>query len=466
MRTTYKLDIIIFLLTASITGGCKKFVSINPPVTQLVTTSVFNDNTTATAAQTVLYAQMASDPYSLDNMTGLSSDELKSYSGDPGTIALYTNSLTATVNVPYVWASAYNYIYEVNAVLEGLQNGNVNPAVKQQLMGEAKFVRAFWYFYLASLYGGGPIITTTDYKKNTEMVRAPQMQVYQQVIGDLRDAATLLNANYVDFSDTAITKDRVRPTKWAALALMAKTYLFSGDFVRADSTSTAVINNTALFSLQSSLDSVFKRNNPEAIWQIVPVGGVGYTQEGYFFTLTGAPGNINTATLSDSLLTAFENGDQRKARWVGSVKSNNKTYYYSSKYKANTGTSTTLTEYSMVLRLAEQYLIRAEARAQGAGTGINGALDDLNKIRNRAGLPNYAGATDKSSVLNAILRERRVELFLEAHRWLDLRRAGIIDATMNAFTSSKGSSWSSYQQLYPIPLSDIQTSNMSQNQGY
>ena len=181
--------------------------------------------------------------------------------------------------------------------------------------------------------------------------------------------------------------------------------------------------------------------------------------------LSGADGY--PVYLSPSLLNSFETGDQRRINWVDSVTVSGITYYFPYKYKSATQ-GAPLTEYLMVLRLAEQYLIRAEAEAQ-LGNG-NGVINDLNMIRTRAGLAGYAGATDKASLLTAILHERQVELFTElGHRWLDLKRTGNIDAVMQSVTPLKanGSPWQSYQQLYPVWLQDIQRdNNLVQNPGY
>jgi hypothetical protein len=125
------------------------------------------------------------------------------------------------------------------------------------------------------------------------------------------------------------------------------------------------------------------------------------------------------------------------------------TYFFPSKYKAK-NTSGSVSEYLMVFRLAEQYLIRAEARVQQNNFG--GAQNDLNAIRTRAGLPNTI-ANDQTSLLAAILKERQVELFTElGHRWLDLKRTENVNAVMSVVTPLKtnGASWQSYQQLYPV----------------
>ncbi|MCY1542263.1 SusD family protein [compost metagenome] len=142
------------------------------------------------------------------------------------------------------------------------------------------------------------------------------------------------------------------------------------------------------------------------------------------------------------------------------------TYNYPFKYKVKS--NATLAEYDVVLRLAEQYLIRSEARAgQNKLIGPNSASSDLNIIRERAGLSPITISTQEQFV-NVILNERKSELFTEwGHRWLDIKRLKKVDDIMNTATVQKGNVWKSYQQLYPIPFQDIQLGpNLKQNIGY
>jgi hypothetical protein len=172
--------------------------------------------------------------------------------------------------------------------------------------------------------------------------------------------------------------------------------------------------------------------------------------------------------LSPQFLNVFEAGDFRRkgGNWVDSVVVGGNTYFYPAKYKAKITTGS-VTEYMMMFRLAEQYLIRAEARAKQ--NNISGAQNDLNIIRTRAGLANTS-ANDQPSLLTAISKERQVELFTElGHRWLDLKRTVKVDEVMTIVTPLKGNTngWKSYQQLYPIPYSDIQMNpRLVQNVGY
>jgi hypothetical protein len=473
MKIKYIAIPLSLALAGTIIFGCKKQIEVGAPITKLATSNVFNSNPTATAAMLSIYAQMTNVPYNLHRLTGLSSDELFTYATDQTSRDLYTNALTAAGDGSSLsfWPNGYNYIYQANAIIENLQQSTgVSSKVKQQLTGEAEFMRAYWYFYLVNLFGDVPLITSTDYKVNAVMPRTAKSLVYQQMVQDLTDAQAKLNAKFVDASDTISTTERIRPTSWAATALLARVYLYmdNAHYAEAEAQATTVISNASLFTLPTDLNTVFKKNSLEAIWQI-STGAFLYTPDGGFLSLSSAPSanTANSSTISPQLMSAFEVGDQRKSKWVNSYSNGTGTWYFPYKYQAGQ-TATSVTEYTMILRLAEQYLIRAEARAQQGNT--TGALADLNVIRNRAGLANYVGAIDKASLITAISHERQVELFVEGDRWINLKRAGTIDAVMGGPTGvcvAKGGIWNTNQQLYPILVTDIQNNaNLVQNQGY
>lgn len=461
-----KKNILSALFLALTIVGCKKFVQIDPPNTQLTSNEVFNNNTTATSALLNIYEAMYnnSESYSMAWETGFMSDELKCYSKNATNLQYYKNSLSESSNTFGPWSRAYNYIYQTNAILEGVQgNKSISSSVQKQLIGEAKFIRAYWYFYLTNCYGDVPIVTGTAYANNLSLARSPQTQVYRQIISDLSDAQSMLNNDFVDASDTTITIDRVRPTKWAATAVLARAYLYTKKYDSAATQASLIINNNSMFSLTSDLDSTFLMNNTEAIWQLaIPLPNTKNTPDGANFILTGTP---KTSAISSQLISAFEPGDLRRAHWVGTIN----TYYFPYKYKVRN--DATISEYVMMLRLAEQYLIRAEAKALGPNSDLTGAVDDLNVVRNRAGLSTYAGSVDQASIVQAILHERQVELFTEwGHRWFDLVRTGEANAVMGDpgnVCQSKGGTWNSNWQLFPIPLSDRKNDpNLTQNQGY
>lgn len=452
--------------------GCRRAVEVPPPITQLVSTSVYSTNVGAAAAVSGIYITMANNApigggyYGISALAGLSADEFTLYPGaDLLLNQYYTNAILSTSYSP-IWQNLYNYIYQANSAIEGvfLSNG-VTPALKQQLLGEAKFIRAFCHFYLVSFYGNVPIVTSTDYRVNALISPSPPTQVYQQIIIDLKDAQAALSDNFLA-PDGSITTERVRPNKGAATALLSRTYLYAGKYDSAVMESTAVINNHN-YTLLDNLDSVFLANNTEAIWQLELPNNTINTLDGSIFLLSnfGGPTASYPFILRDSLMNNFEAGDLRRLHWTDSMIVDAKTYYFPFKYKLFY-TGQPPTEYPVLFRLAEQYLIRAEGNAQLGN--IAEAQADVDSIRARAGLANTT-ANDQPSLLAAIQKERRFEFFTEyGHRWLDLKRAGNVDAIMNLITSKKGGgAWVTTDQLYPIPLSDIKADvNLTQNPGY
>lgn len=463
----------ILLLTVS----CTKLVEVDPPKTGNNGENVYTDNSTAAAVLTGMYINMASSTLggpltanAFSAYAGLSADELNLY----GNITLdfdayYRNALVNT-STPSMWDNLYAVIYKVNGAIEGLSTAEaLTPAIKQQLLGEARFMRAYNYLYLVSLYGDVALVASTDYKVNTHISRSPKADVYQFIIQDLLEAQSLLKDDYFGADAITTVSERARPNKWAATALLARAYLYAGQYANAETEASAVINNTALYGLES-LDKVFKKESRETIWNIQPVNPAGYSQDASFFVIPASgPDEGRPVYLSPYLVESFEEEDQRKLFWTGIYHDLNSTpskdYYYAYKYQ-NNELSSDLTEYQVILRLAEQYLIRSEARIQTGN--FAGAAKDLDAIRERAGLPAYAGSLTKDPLMGAMMHERQVELFTEmGHRWIDLKRTGLADIIMPAVTTAKGGSWNANWQYYPIPLREIElNNNLKQNNGY
>jgi starch-binding outer membrane protein, SusD/RagB family len=476
------------VLVVLVSAGCKKFVAVDAPKTTVNEENVYKTDATAIAVLTSIYSEMANDGRftgrtSISLLSGLAADELSlaSIVTDNRLIAYYKNQLRTNPNENYgteLWGGGpgtniFSYLFICNAAVEGISNsGSLTSSVKKQLLGEAKFMRAFFYFYLVNFFGDVPLVLTTNPAVNSSLSRSPVHQVYEQIVADLKEAQQLLSEHFLNrnLQNYPGTPERVRPTKWAATALLARTYLYMADYSNAELEANKILSNTNQFSLSASLNSVFLKNSAEAIWQLQPVQIGRNTEEAFAFVLPirGPNASVNPVYLSPQLLNAFEAGDLRRegGNWVDSVIVSGDTYFFPAKYKA-TPASSAVSEYLTVFRFAEQYLIRAEARAQQ--NNISGAQDDLNIIRTRAGLPGTK-ANDKTSLLTAILSERQVELFTEiGQRWLDLNRTGNIDAVMGSVTPLKanGGKWQSYQRLYPIYYNDIlKNSNLSQNDGY
>lgn len=477
-----KVVLVIFTLLLIATTGCKKFVEVPDPITNTSYSNVYSNDGTAISVLTGIYANLANGSagspqlLSLSVYGGLSADEfsLLNNPSNIGYVNYYRNisdSRGPQVSSDF-WSNAYQILYVANSVVGALTNNTaLSPAVRQQLMGEAKFMRAFCYFYLVNLYGDVPLVTGIDQSVNVKLPRTAKAEIYQQIVADLKEAKALLTEDYLDgklVKYVSGQEQRVRPTKWAACALLARTYLYLKDWPNAIKESTLVIEHSSTFRL-SPLNGVFLKNSSEAIWQLQPVAYGANTIGGPQFILPASgPGQNNPITLSSSLFNSFEPGDARLTNWVGTrvvtTSGLTSTFYFPYKYKIN-AFGAAVNEYEMVFRLGEQYLIRAEAEAEQES--LTDASNDLFKIRDRAGLLKITGT--KAALLTAIQQERRVELFSEwGNRWLDLKRTGNIDAVMNVTTPLKGGgAWDTRHQLYPISNYELLNNrNLVQNPGY
>jgi starch-binding outer membrane protein, SusD/RagB family len=462
MRTYHSIAICLIIATVIIIPvGCKKFVDIKPPADRVIAATVFSNDETAVSAVTGIYGRMMQTLFYCFNGSasidaGLSADEIYNTMPDLETDQFTSNSLNAGNDIikNSFWDALYNYIYHGNACLEGLNaSDNLSPSIKQQLIGETKFIRALCYFYLANFYGDVPMELTTDYRVNSIMPRTPAAKIYEQIISDLKDAQNNLSADYV-------SSDRARPNKWAATSLLARVYLYQKDWINAEGQASMVINS-GNYELLSNPDNVFLFDSNETIWQLQTILGSYKTAEGNAFNPYPASAIPNYA-LTDFLVNAFEPDDLRKTSWVAENIVNGQSYLYPYKYKVKYSFLSTLDEYNIVLRYSEMFLIRAEARAEQ--NNIPGAQADLNMIRNRAGLSNTT-ADDLATLLGTIEHERQIELFAEwGHRWLDLKRTNRANAV---FGIEKAPNWQAEDALYPIPRSQIQLNPfLTQNPGY
>jgi starch-binding outer membrane protein, SusD/RagB family len=444
--------------------SCQDFLDIDPPVSEAVRETVFADDQSATAAIVGIYSAMVDgNSFSFANFyTGyygaLSADEMKLLgAGNPQASQFENNALTsANPDVLSFWESGYRFIWYANSAIEGLsQSVGVSQPVKIQLLGEARFIRAFCHFYLTGLFGDIPYITLTDYRVNAMASKIAQADVYNKIVEDLLEAQNSLPTEY-------ITSGRVRPNRAAVTAFLARVYLYTGNWLNAEAAATQVIDDPK-YELEDDLNNVFLATSKEAVWQLMPVNAGANTTDGQKYIGEGTAGGLS---LTDELLDSFEAGDKRYANWIASWTNSNATLttYYPFKYKVS-ALNKPVTEYSMVFRLAEQFLIRAEARAQNNNlTGPNSAKSDLNEIRSRAGLNNTTAAT-QAEFLDAILQERRVEFFTEwGHRWFDLKRMNQADLVLGTLKPD----WQSTDVLYPIPRTELQINKnlLPQNPGY
>jgi hypothetical protein len=441
--------------------SCNDFTAIDTPVSELNSTAVFEEKNTAYSAMANVFAQMRDNGMLTGKTTGMQkemglyADELTWYGNSAQSSANFFNNTLLPTHSTLVswWNNSYSQIYAANAVIEGTAaSTKLLETDKMHLTGEAKFARAFLHFYILQLWGDVPYITGTDYINNSSVKRLPTAAVYARIIEDLESAITLLPEEYTN-------QTRVIPNSYAAQALLARVYLYAGMWPEAANSASAVLNKTDIYTWVTELNNVFLKESSATIWQYAPRTPARNTDEGTTYIFTAGP--PNSVALTNSLVHAFEAGDQRKAEWMRSISKNGNTWYHAYKYK-KTGSNTPQAEFSIVLRLAEMYLIRAEARARQGE--LTNAKDDLNVIRNTAGLGNTTAVT-KDEILDAILHERQVELFSEfGHRFFDLRRFGALDGTLSGIKAD----WNTTDNLLPLPQTELNLNpNIEpQNPGY
>jgi hypothetical protein len=464
--------VVLFVVWLPLTTGCKKLLDAGSPENKVITSQVYASDSLAQAALIGIYIKIMETfgPFNgyMSRYAGLCADELDRTSILAEDQPFLINTIpTNDQTIWFIWTNTYSYIYQCNDLVQGLTSTNsITPALRDQLLGEAYFLRAFSYFYLVNLYGNVPLVLTTDYTKNKSIPRTPIDTVYDQMMEDLIAAQSLLTNTYATTPDYPAA--RVRVNRLAVKALLARIYLYHEEWANAAAAATEVIQS-GTYQLETDLLQTFRYNSKEAILQFMPVNEAYNTAEGGMFVPIN-PNGRPAIILCDSILKYMEPADKRRS-WIRTVTNNGRQYHSPFKYKLNTGSPQE--EYNMVLRLAEQYCIRAEARAML--NQLPETVSDLNMIRKRAGLSELNNITTQPQALAAVEQERHMEFFAEwGHRWFDLKRmpARIITTSNNkrideVMSACRPATWKNNSVLWPIPSSEI-TRNpaLEQNEGY
>jgi len=447
MKSIYFLAVgLLFISLVS----CKKFLEVEPK-NQVSDEQTIFDKNSATTAVNGAYRLLASDAYygqKFQFIIYLQGGDLGW--GDSRTVNLQfiqNNVKADNEEVNNVWTAIYKTINQTNHVITKVPPINsdpaLTPAIKDNLVGQAHFIRALAYFDLVRTWGGVQI-TTTPTSDITTVYGIPRSSVadtYNQVLSDLTAAEALLPTGV----------NRVRATKNTVRALRARYHLYRQEWADAETYATYTISDIVNYPLVAPYNSWFATNaigakesiletaystvqlNPHRnSWQPTQNGGIrSWFPLDAFVTLINNPaigGNRST------LVAQATNGQ-----------------WYGNKYYRNPAT-----DPSFVLRVAEQYLIRAEARANL--NNLSGAIADLDLVRARAGLAPTTAVT-QAEILLAIEEERRFEFSWEPHRWFDLVRTSRADEVLNLTNTDK---W-----ILPIPSPQIIVDpTLTQNPGY
>lgn len=455
---TFTLGMVLIGLASS---SCKKLIEIPANSRGKVSTEfVFTDSASIVSAVAGVYTNFGLSAFSplfgsgaVTVYTGLTGDELAVGASTYTGTAFYNNQILPDNSTNRsLWTDAYRNIFQMNICLEGIQGSNaISTKLKNQLIGELKVDRALYYYYMVNLWGPVPIITSIDYASTQRIPRSQVPEVFNFILADLTDAKQKLTVNYP-------SQGRKRPNVYVAQALLAKVYLYLEQYQNALNEAQDIIGSP-LYNLEP-LNNVFLSDSKEAIWQL-PANGVYYqTVEAATF-IPYSPTAQPNYVLSSQLLGAFEAGDPRKTSWTGSSTVGTTQYSYPYKYK-NTSAGQRPAEDYMIFRLADIYLVMAEASAQL--NKLPEAMADLNKVRDRAADRTDISSNSKADALTAILHERQVELFCEwGSRWIDLKRTKTIHAVLGAAKPF----WKASASVFPVPAAERQANPaLDQNQDY
>lgn len=337
------------------------------------------------------------------------------------------------------WASNYSVISRVNHLLEPIDGVEFDENVKNNIKGQAYFLRAFAYFDLVQYFGSVPLhLSPVKTSEETSLPLSPVEDIYNQIISDAKQAADLL-------LDKA-SQEAGRATSGAAKMLLGNVYINQKKWADAEAILKEITGYELLQDYKKIYDTTNK-NHQESIFEIQYKEGTEGYASGFFYTflaqpisaeeissITGIPESARAIEgyniPTPDIIQAYEMGDLRKDVSIGTLVANGEPCPYIKKYCHAHALSGNTNDNWPVYRYAETLLFLAEASNEQNKT--TEALNYLNQVRKRAGLADCL-ATGQSEIREAILKERRVELAFENKRWLDLVRSGNAETTMKAY---------------------------------
>lgn len=444
---------IYVLIIVALTSSCNNYLDVKPQANIPDTNPVF-DKTSAEQALRGVYSSLYYGA-TFESIGYLSGDNVQ-WTGSQSQVQEFIDHGVRAENstINGAWSGIFRVINLANNVLARVAPLEVSPlflqADKDKILGEAYFLRALAYFDAARIWGGVPIITkpTLTGTDNTDIGRSSTEQTYAQVFSDLTAAEQLLPS-----PATLTADDRYRANRKTVFALRARYHLYKQEWAQAEDYATRIISDGANYALLKPFNTFFfpatARGTRESVFEIFYNGTTEINaHRGQWQPQTN--GGTRQWAPNDALVALLNNpaiGGTRSTL----IAKDNQNRWYGNLYYRNPGS-----DPAYVIRVAELYLIRAEARAQQ--DKLAPAIADLNAVRDRAAVAPTTAAT-KDQILLAIENERRVEFALEPHRWYDLVRTGRAKAVLG-FTDDK-------KLVLPIPAGQVLIDNsLVQNPGY
>lgn len=461
MKITY-IKTILFAIIPFLSVSCINQVLDKNPVSSFSAEGFYQTTSDAQAGVYGIYAQAQSVfSYNFCYWGEGRADNVQTAQSGEG-LTLTQNNLDASASSAD-WSALYAMISDANYAIKYIPNVYANgDAAGNQLIGQAKALRALAYFYLVRVWGDVPLITEpyTSIVQDIFVKKTNQEQVLDQIESDLTFAA----ANCVDKFNS--NNDRIMFTKGTANALLTEVYMWRKKYPQAVATSALVMGNSlyslattmdawsAIFTTGYSKESIFEvgydDNRTNGLRVLYAIGSYAIFTPSVKFKASYEPGDLRIPYVYDTTLV------EPKAIWK-----------FLGKGVSDEDASKSHQDI-VLIRLADIMLLRAEALIQvGGPSNIAEALTLLNTIRTRAGLPSFATETDASakygSLEAAILHERSIELCFEGQRWFDLRRTGTAISTMGSINglSNEGN------LVWPIYINVLNKNpNMLQNDYY
>ncbi len=490
MKTKF-IQIFITMAGTFAFTACEEQLELDP-ISENTTANAYSTGSDAEAALIGVYDSFQQEYYIWDNIifSDIISDNYYAGGDNPEVYAVEDLDISPTNSRLFNnWSQIYTAIAKANIVLQkvpGIVDPSFSETRKNQVLGEASFLRAYHYYNLVKLWGGVPLVLETG-STDPAVVnkpRASEIEVYNQIVADLDFAVA--NLPYTYGADANVNKGRA--TKGAANALLAKVWAQrpDRDYEKVLEYANAVINSPAGYALLENYDHLFDGNhynNSESILEIQFIGGPEANWGPQLLLPPSLSGDTwrKFVTPSHDLVNAFDaEGDVvrknatilfEQAPWADEFWSLqlNGNVPFAYKWRSANGWASTNRQY--IFRLADIILLKAEAlNALGR---VDDAAVEVNRIRERVGLGETTATTQNDMAL-AIENERRLELAQEGQRWYDLKRYGRAVTVMNNLQETdlrtntvKQYNMTENKLFLPIPQSERNRNpNLEQNPGY
>jgi hypothetical protein len=432
-------------------ASCEKFLEVQP-TDKLVDDNPISDARTARAAVTAAYTELKTLSGYVDLFGTMPGDNVEFV----GSLTQYVelDNLAFSVTNPAIvpaYRSAYTLVNRANwaifAIPQVPASYDFLESEKNHLLGEAYFLRALTYFNLGRTWGGVQLqlTPTTDLKSIGNLKRSSLTDTYTQVKADLSEAERLLG------EESSSVRDRAQ--KSSARALRARVHLYAQEWAEAEQYASQVIVDSAKFELVQPYSDFFRGPflTRESVFEVNFTSTISILSyaEGSWWKWTPSvvkPGGSYEYRPTNEIITLLQDPGKGGGRSALLKSSSAGTYVALYHTTDATGDVPANTDPSYAIRIAELYLIRAEARAKKSPADLAGAVADLNAVRRRAGVPELSVVGSAQEVISAIEEERRLEFAFEGHRWYDLVRTGQANEVLGVSEDN----W-----LFPLPVADV-----------